>query len=98
MTDCCDGFTADQLLATIDKYGPITAYEIAHLAKVSLRQALCAIHEAWWLVLPKEWDGPSWKYTRRPVISKTARMPKEIGEYSSIGSTPSGPRGYIVTG
>jgi len=93
------GFSRDSFLAILDRCGPaLTAREIAAIGHVSIKQVLCAANHDWWTILPVAWDGPSWKYTRRPVISKTARMPKEVGVYNDQGCTKSGPRGHIVTG
>ncbi len=71
------GLSSDDLLATLTKYGQLTAHEIAHICKVSLKQVLCAIHHDWFAVQPITWDGPGWKYALRATLSRRVNKPSE---------------------
>jgi len=95
MSDSPCGFSTDQFLATLDKYGPeLSAHEIASLAKVSIRQVLCCVHHDDWTI--QAFSGPKgWLYRKRPVMGATVRPPKEVGEYNDSAITKSGPRGHV---
>jgi hypothetical protein len=97
MSDNNCGFTKDQFLAVLHRFGPeLSAHEIAHLGKVSLRQVLCAFHHADWDIQAVAGEK-GWLYRKRPVTSAAVRMPKERGIYNDQGITPGSgsPKGYI---
>ena len=75
MSDSPCGLSSDLLIATLTKYGDLTAYELAHLLRVSLKQVLCVTSHEWWTVQPVTWDGPGWKYRLRTTISKHLAKP-----------------------
>lgn len=74
---------------------PLSAYEISHLLKCSLRQTMERIRICWWSIVPVTGDYQGFKYARRPTHSARAHMPKEIGQFNDQGISPSSPRGHV---
>ncbi len=99
MTDSCSGFTKDQFLACLKQYGPeLSAHEVAHLCKVSIKQVLCVQHHHPWDIVPITGDWPSWKYARRTTLSATAKAKREIANFNDQGISPitGNPKGYYA--
>lgn len=90
------GFSKDKFLAVLKQYGPdLSAHEVASLAKVSVRQVLCAHHHNEWEIEAFAGDFPSWKYRKRHVLDAKGRAIKEVGQYNDAGLSHSGKRAVL---
>jgi len=78
VTDSPCGFSTDEFLATLAKYGPeLSAHEVAHLAKVSVRQVLCAAHHDDWRIqaVASPISGGAFLYRKRDLTEKAIVRP-----------------------
>lgn len=96
MSDACSGYTLNQLLACIDRYGPdLSAIEIAHLDHVSTKQVMCVVNNApnaWWMLEAVTGDWRGFKYRKRPVLDAKGKAIKEVGEYHDQGISKRSPK------
>jgi hypothetical protein len=92
MADAKNPPECTDVLALLDF--PLSAHEIAALLRCSLKQTMERLHICWWSIVPVTGDYQGFKYSRRHIPGARDRLPKEVKEFCTIGSTPSSPRGH----
>jgi hypothetical protein len=86
MSDSTCGFSFEQFCSVLTQYGPeLSAHEVAHLGKVSIRQVLCCHHHHDWAIQAVCGDWKGWKYRMRPLIGVRQRLPKEVAVFDDSG-------------